>query len=259
MHNKLTEMHVPTIKNVHAHSTISKLISKPVNEPLPHPGADTDSANEDYDEDSESKGESNEEQKEGSRDLWGSINESKEMSIERSKRGALSKMSFEDRLKYFANRKKEKSINIAMEMLADEQNNCTFTPRVNSCTRRNLKQFLKDQEQFIENRKVKLKQSQLSILEKEMMHMQSSPRINRESTLSTSTRQAVRSKSKGNLMTSRNESIDNATSKRSNTATKTRNKSQKRDKLQQELDLILNFHNPHKTLINFSVFCKFWY
>ena len=251
-------MHVPKIKNMNAHSTTSKFISKPSNGPLPHPGADTDSAN----EDSESMGDSNEEQKEVSQtgDLWRSIDESKEMttSIERPKRGTLSKMSFEDRLKYFANKKREKSINIAMEMLADEQNNCTFTPRVNSCTRRNLKQFLKDQEQFLENKKTKLKQSQLSLLEKEMMHMRSFSRVNPESALPNSLRQTMKSRSRGNLMTSRNENLESSSSKTSSKVIKTRNKSQKRNKLQQELDLILSSHNPHKSLINNSTLCMFY-
>eukprot|EP00826_Nyctotherus_ovalis_P063887 TRINITY_DN9367_c0_g2_i6.p2 TRINITY_DN9367_c0_g2~~TRINITY_DN9367_c0_g2_i6.p2 ORF type:complete len:295 (+),score=38.14 TRINITY_DN9367_c0_g2_i6:50-934(+) len=248
MQAKLTE--TPVSKAAFTHAASSRLIFKPPNNPLPHPEADSDTSGEDFEDDAQNKGDSNEEIKEEEQgnDLWDKMNEEMD-GVE-----DLRRMSFEERLRYFANRKKERSINVAMEMLADEQTNCTFTPRVNSCTRRNLKQFLKDQERFLDNRTSKQKQLSMQLLEKEMMTVRSSPRINPESAFMGSVGSAKRSQSKGNLSASQN------VFKRSRTADKNRNKSQKisldKDdiRLQRELGNVLNLHNPHSSLIAFPAF-----
>lgn len=253
MQAKLTE--TPGNKTAaFSHAPSSRLIFKPPNNPLPHPEADSDTSNEDFEDDAQSKGCSNEEIKEEEQgnDLWDKMDE------EMSGVEDLRRMSFEERLRYFANRKKERSINVAMEMLADEQTNCTFTPRVNSCTRRNLKQFLKDQERFLEKRTSKQKQLSMQLLEKEMMTMRSSPRINPESAVMGSVGTARRSQSKGNLP------VSQSVSKRSRTTGKNRDKPQKMiDKgdirLQQELDSVLNLHNPHGSLIAFPAFRRLYH
>jgi len=87
-------------------------------------------------------------------------------------------MDFEDRIHHFVNKKKENNVTVAMEMLAGEQAQCTFTPQVNSNSRRNLQEFLSSQEKFMEKRALKVKNYQIWKNEKEISELQRSPKIN---------------------------------------------------------------------------------
>lgn len=98
-----------------------------------------------------------------------------------SKEVSIHAMDFNSRLNHFANKKKENTVSVAMEMLASEQAHCTFTPRVNSTSRRNLKKFLEDQALFLENKSSKIKNTQLQLIEKELMAMREGPQIDRRS------------------------------------------------------------------------------
>jgi len=90
----------------------------------------------------------------------------------------LTNMSFADRLRHYENKRKENTISIALEILAGEQAQCTFTPRINSSSRRSLKHFLKEQELFLENRTQKIKNIQLDLIEKELKTLKRTPHIN---------------------------------------------------------------------------------
>eukprot|EP01022_Parablepharisma_sp_SALTPOND_P012866 TRINITY_DN1672_c0_g1_i1.p1 TRINITY_DN1672_c0_g1~~TRINITY_DN1672_c0_g1_i1.p1 ORF type:complete len:579 (+),score=71.24 TRINITY_DN1672_c0_g1_i1:68-1804(+) len=203
-------------------------------------------------------------------------------------------MNFQDRLGHYINKKKENTISVAMEMLADEQAHCTFTPRVNTYSRRNLQEFLKDQERFLEKKTAKISNFQISLHEKELSVMQRSPQIDPRSVFLCSIKPRPKSvhkshaklevvKEKGSIRKSRNRSKATSKSfeaghratksikklreesqllqqKKEEELVKSQRKSKEailvQSKIGRELDQICEKHNPQNAPITFLPFCK---
>jgi len=206
----------------------------------------------------------------------------------------INEMDFNARLNHFANKRKENAVSIAMETLANEQAHCTFTPRVNSSSRRNLKKFLEDQAQFLENRSAKIKSTQLQLIEKELMTMREGPKIDPKSELICATRSRISSANKkykkevedisplkivnkvnkskcAAFMTERPKVKSIKEIKQENEAMQKkeeeeRSRSQKRlkkasiiqNKIKRELDSLFSLHGPNKSSLDFETFCNFF-
>jgi len=164
-----------------------------------------------------------------------------------------SRMKFNERLKYYANRKKKNVKSIAMEVMAEEREECTFIPRVNSCERKNLKQFLNDQETSIEVKQRKLKNYQKS----QVVNMRNSSKRAKSNNYN----------NKSTVIPNRSRNINTFLSKQTNTKIKqsdlynskrVENKQSNILKLRMnsELDAIFNKINPNKASLDFSQFCK---
>ena len=95
--------------------------------------------------------------------------------------GSIVKMNFEDKHNQCESKKKKNTVNIAMQILANERAQCTFTPRVNTNSRRNLKKYLEDQANFLETKSSKIKSYQLDMIEKEMKNVRKIPQIDPKS------------------------------------------------------------------------------
>jgi hypothetical protein len=156
-------------QNVYSESfkTQAKLLSKPINKPaLEHEDLD----------DSFNSSPNNQAQ-----ELWHELKQTYAefpTSFDGAKKdNKLAGMSFMDRLGHYKNKRKENTISLALEKLAGEQAQCTFTPRINSSSRRSLKDFLKEQESFLENKTQKIKNIQLDLIEKELKALKQTPHI----------------------------------------------------------------------------------
>lgn len=153
-----------------------KMLSKPVNKPLlaldPDP---IDSNDGSLSIDSEDE--------RGNGDPWnnGTHNEDSPELLPHG--SSLLRMSFAERMGHYADRRKEHAVRRAMKVLAEEQADCTFAPRVGKATRRSLKGFLKDQEAFLESKAQKLKSLRVAVAESELKTVQPSPRIDPKSSL----------------------------------------------------------------------------
>ena len=174
-------------------------------------------------------------------------------------------MNFKERMKCYENKRKENVIGIAMGILANEQAICTFTPRVNSCKHRNLKQFLQDQEKFLANKSTKIKSFKQLLMKQEIDLMRASSSETQNSKVMKRAKSRLNSTQRSNIKTdnkSRNDNIhpfitDGEFTKRTKDEIN-KNKREKtilKTKLGKELNTLFNIHNPHKNPISFSVFC----
>ena len=91
--------------------------------------------------------------------------------------------SFIDRMENYENIKKKKNISIAMQIMAEEQAECTFTPNAVCSPKRNFQQFIKDQEKFLESKTNKIENMERTLMENELKNLQKSPKINSKSLL----------------------------------------------------------------------------
>jgi len=94
---------------------------------------------------------------------------------------SLIEMNFKERQKHYKEKKKLNTLSLAMEVLGYNQSQCTFRPQVRSNTRRDLKKFLKDQEEFLESRNKRRQDMQLTLIEEQLKTMQEYPKINPKS------------------------------------------------------------------------------
>ena len=139
---------------------------------------------------------------------------------------SLMQMSFDKRMGHFINKQKENAVTLAIEMLANKQSQCTFTPRINGRTKRNFNEFLHDQERFRESRAARIENSQLEAREKELLQMQT-PRMDPKSLSLLSTKKGGRSNSvhKHSCMYYKAEEEENKSCVKKEKPAKSRNKS----------------------------------
>jgi len=272
-----------------------RMISKPVNKPLLAIGSDdTDSNNDDITFDSnEEEIIQNKERVKNIREMVRQDEESQEDSEESLvyiNGSSLMKMSFTERMDHYENKKKENAVSIAMKVLAEEQADCTFKPKVRDDSRRNLNDFLRDQETFLENKAQKLKSMKIIATEKELKTLQPSPRINARSALMCSGRPRTdrlyksntkikvikelsppkpHIKPKGNLLKSRHKSAKRLKNIREENEAFQKKKEEQlaaikrkvkenfrvQKKLENELDTIFIKNNIANTSISYEDFC----
>lgn len=92
-------------------------------------------------------------------------------------------MSFRDRLEYYKDKREANKMALAMDAMVCSQAECTFKPLVENKARRQLHEFLKEQEAFVENRNKRRHDMKLALVEERLKTMQESPKINPRSAL----------------------------------------------------------------------------
>eukprot|EP00826_Nyctotherus_ovalis_P029579 TRINITY_DN2340_c0_g2_i2.p1 TRINITY_DN2340_c0_g2~~TRINITY_DN2340_c0_g2_i2.p1 ORF type:complete len:409 (+),score=106.40 TRINITY_DN2340_c0_g2_i2:230-1456(+) len=110
-------------------------------------------------------------------------------------------MNFQQRMEHCLNKRKKELASLAMKVMTEEKMQCTFTPRINSHTRRSLNEFLTKQKEFLESKAAKIKNEKISLMEKEEQSLRGLPKINSRSLLICSAKSRTKSvhKSHGKL------------------------------------------------------------
>jgi len=198
----------------------------------------------------------------------------------------MASMNFHQRMEHCVNRKKKEITTLTMKVLAEEKMLCTFTPRINSKSRRTLNEFLSKQKEFLENKAEKIKNEKIFLMEKEEQSLRSLPKINSRSLLICSTKSRTKSMHKNHVKVEEEKStpikpkrkpklIKSTTTKsikqlkeesqalqqqKEESINKAKKKAKEHEflksKIGRELNNLLNFHNPQQLLLKFSVLCN---
>lgn len=104
-------------------------------------------------------------------------------------------LSFDERLDYFSQKRRDKSSEMEVELFAERHAECNFTPKVNnSSIRRSFNNFLEEQKEFLEAKKENTVAKNKKKLEDEIASLQQSPTISKKSILLSSKKKRSKSK-----------------------------------------------------------------
>jgi hypothetical protein len=195
-------------------------------------------------------------------------------------------MNFQQRMEYCLNKRKKEKATLTMKVLTEEKMQCTFTPRINSTSRRTLNEFLSKQKEFLENKAEKIKNGKISLIEKEEQSLRNLPKINSRSLLICSTKSRTKSVHKSHVKVEEEKTTPIKPKKRIKLVRSTTAKSIKqlkeesqalqqqkeqsiskakkkakeheflKSKIGRELDNLLDLHNPQQSLLKLPVLCN---